>query len=66
MTLAAGSRLGPYQIVLQLGAGGMGIVYRAHDPRLDRHGGYFRLSNYATELEAPLGSNMLVTFTLPD
>ncbi len=29
-------------------------------------GGYFRLSNYATELEAPLGSNMLVTFTLPN
>ena len=29
-------------------------------------GGYFRLNNYAAELEAPIGSNMLVTFTLPD
>ena len=36
MTLAAGSRLGPYEIQSALGAGGMGEVYRARDPRLDR------------------------------
>ena len=36
MTLAAGSRLGPYEIVSPLGAGGMGEVYRARDTRLER------------------------------
>src|SRR5512141_198227 len=36
MSLAAGSRLGPYEIVTPIGAGGMGEVYRARDPRLGR------------------------------
>ncbi len=36
MTLARGSRLGPYEIVAPIGAGGMGEVYRARDTRLDR------------------------------
>jgi serine/threonine protein kinase len=37
MTLTPGSRLGPYEIVSAIGAGGMGEVYRARDSKLDRH-----------------------------
>src|SRR6266581_2174996 len=36
MTLSAGTRLGPYEILAPIGAGGMGEVYRARDTRLDR------------------------------
>ena len=36
MTLESGTRLGPYEIVAPIGAGGMGEVYRARDTRLER------------------------------
>ena len=36
MTLTAGSRLGPYEVLSAIGAGGMGEVYRARDTRLER------------------------------
>ena len=36
MPLAANTRLGPYEIIAPLGAGGMGEVFRARDTRLDR------------------------------
>ena len=36
MSLNAGTRLGPYELVAPIGAGGMGEVYRARDTRLDR------------------------------
>jgi hypothetical protein len=37
MALNAGARLGPYEIVAVIGAGGMGEVYKAVDPRLNRN-----------------------------
>jgi len=36
MALASGTHVGPYEILCAIGAGGMGEVYRAHDPKLGR------------------------------
>ena len=37
MALAPGVRLGPYEIVSAIGAGGMGEAYKARDTKLDRY-----------------------------
>ena len=37
MPLSIGTRLGPYEILAPIGAGGMGEVYRARDTKLDRY-----------------------------
>ncbi len=49
MTLTAGSKLGPYEIVAPIGAGGMGEVYRAHDTRLGRDVAIKVLPQHLTE-----------------
>ena len=36
MAIAPGTNLGPYELLAQIGAGGMGVVYKAHDTRLER------------------------------
>ena len=36
MPLSSGTRLGPYEVLFPIGAGGMGEVYRARDPRIGR------------------------------
>jgi serine/threonine protein kinase len=36
MSLSVGTKVGPYEILAPIGAGGMGEVYRAHDSRLNR------------------------------
>ncbi len=52
MDLAAGARLGPYQIISAIGAGGMGRVYRARDSRLPRDVAVKVLSHADPELVA--------------
>ena len=36
MALTLGTRLGVYEVIASIGAGGMGQVYLAHDPKLNR------------------------------
>jgi hypothetical protein len=38
MTFAAGNKIGSYEIVVRIGVGGMGEVYRAHDIKLNPYG----------------------------
>ncbi len=52
MPLDPGTRLGPYEIVSAIGAGGMGEVYRARNTRLDRDVAINIATIYGTEESA--------------
>jgi serine/threonine protein kinase len=52
MALPCGTRLGPYDILAPLGAGGFGEVYKARDTRLDRTVAIKILSSADPELKA--------------
>jgi Tol biopolymer transport system component len=52
MSLAPGSRVGPYEVIALLGAGGMGEVYRARDTKLNRPVAVKVLSNELADLAA--------------
>jgi len=49
MALTSGTKLGPYEIIAPLGAGGMGEVYRARDSRLDREVAIKVLPSYLSQ-----------------
>jgi serine/threonine protein kinase len=50
MPIQSGTHVGPYEIISAIGAGGMGEVYRAHDPKLD-----MRVPNACAATEAWTG-----------
>jgi serine/threonine protein kinase len=57
MSLNSGTRLGPYEIVSAIGAGGMGEVYRGHDSKLNRDVALkTRPHAFATDHVRPLGA----------
>jgi len=61
VSLTPGTRLGSYEVAAQIGAGGMGEVYRARDAKLDRHVALKVLPAALAALIAGLLANFLFT-----
>ena len=57
-----GQTLGRYRVQSKLGSGGMGVVYLAHDPTLDRRVAIKLISDRAPELRRPASFLTLITF----
>jgi serine/threonine protein kinase len=56
--LTPGTRVGPYEVLSAIGAGGMGEVYRARDTRLQREAALKVLPDlFALDADRPRGSN---------
>ena len=67
LSLSDGKRLGPYEILAKIGAGGMGEVYRARDTRLDRVVALKVLSpEHANPLRFEREAKALSSFTHPN
>jgi serine/threonine protein kinase len=62
MAFTSGKKLGPYEIVSALGAGGMGEVYRARDTRLDRTVAIKILPADSSEKGGPFLHSIIPTF----
>ena len=62
MPLSPGARLGPYEVLSPLGAGGMGEVYRARDPRLGRE---VAIKVLPEDAKGPEGSGRSQARTIP-
>jgi serine/threonine protein kinase len=64
MVFSNGTRLGPYELLSQIGAGGMGEVYRARDARLNRDVAVKVLpQSFAADQITPDGKSYAYTFS---
>jgi len=64
--MTAGEKLGHYEIIAPIGAGGMGEVYRARDPRLNRDVAIKLLPRYGDKARFQTGARALAALNHPN